>query len=122
MTQHITNRRLISALESIIQNDCNDSIRGTVAKEALEHESIFYFFSDLSQCGCVSAMVSSLIYYVDTRNFYDHHYAEIEELREEYEECNGISISVDGDLKNFFAWFAFEEVAYKLAQELELEI
>ena len=122
MTQHISDSRLTSALEDIIQNNGNDSIRGAVASEALDHESPRSFFEDLARQGCVSGMVFSLIYYVDTHKFYDHHYAEIEELREEYQDSCGTTISPDGDLKNFFAWFAFEEVAYQVANELELEV
>ncbi len=121
MAQHISDRRLNATLEDIIKNDCNDSIRGAVAREALDYESPRTFFGDLSHHGCVCGMVSSLIYYVDTRKFYDHHYAEIEELRTEHEESCGTAIAPDGDLKNFFAWFAFEEVAYQLANELGLE-
>lgn len=38
-----------------IQNE--DSIRGQVATEALQHDDIPTFFSDLIQHGCVSGMV-----------------------------------------------------------------
>jgi hypothetical protein len=84
MAQHISDRRLNLALEDIIQNDCYDTIESAVAKEALDCESPSGFFEDLARIGCVSGMVSSLCYHVDTHNFYDHHYIEIEELREEY--------------------------------------
>jgi hypothetical protein len=61
-----------------------------------------------------------LIYYKDTHIFYDKHYDEIEELREEYEEMVGEALKIQGDLKNFLAWFAFEEVAYKIASDWDL--
>jgi hypothetical protein len=67
-------------------------------------------------------MVTSLIYYRDTHAFYETHYDEIEEMRTEYEELNGQPLKINGDLKNFLAWFAFESVAWQLCQELELGI
>ena len=65
-------------------------------------------------------MVSSLIYYTDTHAFFDKHYDEIEEMREEFEDGTGQPLTIKGDLKNFLVWFAFEEVAYRIAVELEL--
>jgi len=62
-------------------------------------------------------MVGKLIYYKDTHAFYDKYYAEIEVLREEYEELIGEPLNIKNDLKNFLAWFAFEQVAYQLANE-----
>lgn len=50
-------------------------------------------------------MTSCLIRYTDTRKFYDTHYFEIEELREEIEDELGQPLEIKGDLKNFFAWF-----------------
>ena len=34
----------------------------------------------------------------------------------------GEPVQIDGDRRNFFAWFAFEQVAYQLADELGLEV
>mgnify|MGYP005993013917 CR=1 FL=1 len=59
-------------LKEIIKNNPN-TIKSCVAQEALEHsyDDIKNFFSDLQQHGCVSGMISSLIYYVDTHKFYE---------------------------------------------------
>ena len=89
-----------------------------MAEEALEHTDISTFFSDLAQNGCASGMVGKLIYYSDTADFYDRHYHEIEALREEWEHSTGTPLTINGDLKNFYAWFAFETVAFEIAQEL----
>ena len=70
--------------------------------------------------GCGSGMIGSLCWYSDTRAFFDKHYDEIEELREDFEDSIGQPIAIKGDLKNFFARFAFEEVAYRIASEWEL--
>ncbi len=116
-----TNEILKEKLQEIIDTK-NESIRKEVAQEALEYCDIKSFFSDLLFHGCASGMIGSLIYYVDTHKFYDTHYNEIEEIREEYEDSIGESLKINGDLKNFLAWFAFEQVAYELAQELGIEV
>lgn len=87
-----------------------------------DDDDIKAFFNDLRQGGCVSGMVSSLIYYKDTHNFYDTFYYEIENLRIEYEESIGEPVKIDNnDLKNQLAWYSFQETAYKLYQELNLD-
>lgn len=90
------------------------SIEAEVAQEALDYESPETFFSDLQSNGCISGMVCSLIYYKDTHAFYVKYYAEIEALRTEYEESTGEPLKISNDLKNYLAWFAFEQVAFQL--------
>lgn len=116
------NTKLKKKLEDIIRKK-QETLEYEVAKEALTYESdnISTFFKDLLQNGCISGMVVGLIYYKDTRNFYDRHYHEIEELRQEYEESIGTPLIINGDLKNHLAWFGFEQNAYNIATELKLE-
>lgn len=108
----------------LIKENQPNSLKGAVAQEALEDETseITSFFSGLLEHGCVSGWVNSLVWYNQTHAFYDKHYNEIEELRQDYEESLGQPMSVKSDYKNFMAWFAFEETAYQLAMELGLEI
>lgn len=77
----------IETLENIINNS-HSGLEKAVAREALfyENEGIILFFEDLLQHGCISGMVTSLIYYCDTEAFFDKHYHEIMELKEEFEE------------------------------------
>ena len=106
-----------------IANEETPSIKREVAKEALSYGGgVESFFSDLLQHGCISGMVCSLVYYYDTHVFFNTHYREIEELRDEYEESTGEALNVQGDLMNFYAWFAFEETACKLACEMGIEV
>ena len=100
------------------------TIRAYVATEALEYDSdepsqFFFYFQ---RSGCQSGFINSLIYYSDTHAFFDRYYDEIEELREDYEDSIGEPLRINGDLKNWLAWFAFEETAYQMANELELDI
>ena len=117
----MTNNELKNKLQ-IIANSPIDSIEKAVAQEALDYDEIQNFFSDILNHGCVTGMVGSLIYYADTHDFFDKHYDQIEELRNEYEENTGIPLPIKYDLKNHLAWFSFEETAYKMANEFEIEI
>jgi len=116
-------REIKEKLEEFIDGK---DIKAEVANDALNamdsYDDIKDWFNDLLTHGCVSGMIGGLVYYCDTHKFYDTHYDEIEELRDEYEDSFGESLKVDGDLKNWFAWFAYEETARKLASELGFEI
>lgn len=108
-------------LRNIIESEPN-TIRSAVAESALDYHNAADFFRNVMQSGCISGMVPGLIYYVDTAAFFEAHYAQIEELREEYEDSRGEPLRIRGDLKNWLAWFSFEETAYRMAAELGMEI
>ena len=116
-----TNRKLKIHLEEL-RDASNCHLTREVADIILERsESEFVtFFQDLADHGCVCGMVGPLVYYADTRAFYDRNYAEIEDLREEYEQEIGEPLQINGDLKNFLAWFAFETIAYRIASEHDI--
>lgn len=95
------------------------SIHAFVINEALAHENIPNFFADLQRFGCQSGMINSLIYYSDTHAFFDQYYNEIEELKSEIEDSLNEPLMIRGDLKNWLAWFAFEEVAFQISNEFD---
>lgn len=65
--------------------------------------------------GCVSGIVPELIYYKDTHEWFDKYYEDIEELRIETEKSIGEPLNIgDNDLKNWLAWFSFEETCRRL--------
>ena len=99
-----------------------NTIEYEVLQKSLDYDNPKDFFTDLLEHGCVSGMVSGLIYYVNTHKFFDKHYEQIEKLRQDYEEHTGEPLKIEYDLKNFLAWFAFEETARKLYEsDLEQE-
>ncbi len=111
-------------LQQILKNEPN-TIRAFVAHEALGHDedNPLIMFANLMQCGCQSGLIGSLIYYTDTHAFFDRYYAEIEVIREDIEDNLGEPVTIKGDMKNFFAWLAFEETAFRIANEdLGLEL
>ncbi len=115
--------KLKRELVEIMDNNPN-TIISEVCKEVLlhgnTHQSITNFFHDIHNHGCVCGMVGFLIYTTDVHTFFDRYYDEIEELREEYQENTGLSLSIQGDLKTYLSWFAFEEVSYKIAKKLKI--
>ncbi len=115
-----TQKQLKKQLQAIIDQDPY-GIKAAVAQEILQHEEIENFITDVLNHGCISGIVGSMIYYTDTRKFYDRHYHEIEELREAYDDETGIPLQPEGDLKNWYAWYAFEETTRRIAEELEIE-
>jgi hypothetical protein len=72
------------------------------------------FVQDVLTHGCQSGIVSDLIYYHQTHKFFDDHKEDIIELKREFDEMLGEPIHVEGDAKNWLAWFAFEETVRKL--------
>jgi hypothetical protein len=81
-----------------------------------DKEKITAWYKDLMMGGCKSGFVGSLIYYTDTHKFFDKYYTEIMELAEEVEEQTGIKLQHESDLKNWYAWFGFEETARKIVE------
>ena len=87
---------------------------------------------DLQRYGCISGMITSLIYYDDTIDFYHKYQNEINDLLSDI--CNESSCSIselfgekfDSDdplvlgynNQNLLAWFGFENMASKLYDEL----
>lgn len=116
-----TEQKIIASLQKIALNG-ETGLKRAVAREILDHADTDgearSFISDVLRYGCVSGTVGSLIYYVDTHRFYDRHYDDIETLRIDTEESLGTPLRIDGDAKNFFAWFAFEETLREIANGL----
>ena len=91
-----------------------------------EDEGLESFISNILNYGCVSGIVSELIYYYQTEEFFNIFKDEINDLAhslsediygnpfELYHNLNG------GCSKNSLSWFAFEEITRMLADELEL--
>ena len=86
---------------------------------------------DLLQHGCVSGMVSHLIYYGDTLQYYHDHKEEINDLLTENLFNTGLSVPemfgdkwdkedplvLETNNQNLLAWFGFEETAFHYANE-----
>jgi len=111
-------------LRHIRDHELDTIIRSKVVTDALDgYDHPRIYFTDLLEHGCISGMVPDLVYYTETRAFYDTHYFEIESLREAYKEQTGECITqyCNGDLKNFLSWFAYEQTARQMWQAFHID-
>lgn len=113
-------------LRAIIASSDN-ALEKHVAQDILERAEDYGngaegYLKDLFHGGCQSGMVSHLIYYHDTRNFYAQYASEIDELYEEMSEELGESPKMTAPISNWLAWFGYEETAHKIANELGIEL
>ena len=97
----------------ILESMAVDSSFEEVVEEVLEH-------------GCVTGIVGSLMYYYQTKAFFDRHKDAINELAHELsEDIYGNKYSIYKNLqyecnKNTMAWFGFEEMTRVIAEEMEI--
>ena len=117
MAHHPLSRAQRQILEDLTTQDPS-SLSAAVATDILVEDKPISWLKGLLQHGCVSGWISELIYYTDTHAFYDRHYDEIEDMRMDYEDDLGEPLRINGDLKNRFAWFAYEETARRIADDL----
>ena len=121
-----TSSKLQQAVKTWITSEADDYGNGRSDKDSIKS-----VLDDLAQGGCQSGMVSELIYYTDTTEFYCQHRKEIDALLvETMMESIGSHSPVDlfgdkwekedplareGSNQNLLAWFGFEETALRLA-------
>lgn len=112
---------LINKLQKIASLK-KDSIRKEVAISALKTDGfIISFFMGLRIDGSQSGMVETLRDPCCTHPFFDKYQEEINELTKEPKEKINTPLIITWDIKTSLAWFAFDEIAYRLSLELGLE-
>jgi hypothetical protein len=111
-----------TTIKKIKELESDNALKNYVIDYILNEDEPLIFIKDLLNNGCQSGMVTELVYYRDTQKFYNKFYNEIEELRREYEAGTGQPLEIEGDLKNWLAWFGFEQMVYEIAGEAGLDI
>ena len=116
---------MTKTIKDIVQEDYN---------QAIQEGNTSYLKNVLEQ-GCVSGIVTELIYYKDTTTFYKEHKQEINELLTQT--INEIGFSVDELIKNWditdplaldthnqnlLAWFGYETVARQIYERKCLQV
>lgn len=105
-------------------------------EEQADYDSVEIAISNLLQGGCVSGVVSNLIYYSDTVKFHDEHHDDIWDLLEEQSKEFGYdsvlefigtfqgskNVGSEDQFKNLLSWYAFEETARQLSYELGIDV
>ena len=114
------------------KNDLYERVIDEILEDSEEYdedikERIIKRCSEIVEHGCSSGIVGSLIYYIDTSEFYDNFEEEIVELILELDEqglepferlkrnIDVLSILLHDELyKNYVSWLVYEEIANKL--------
>lgn len=115
-------------------NDLNDCVLDYyIDRKYSNSDELIRELEDLQRYGCVSGMITDLIYYDDTNKFYDNYKDDINELLSNLLDGSGLSIqeffgkNFDNDdplilnfsNKNLLAWFRFEESSYRIYEEIK---
>ena len=115
-------------------NDLNDCVLDYyIDRKYSNTDELIRELEDLLRYGCVSGMITDLIYYDDTIKFYDNYKDDINELLSGLLDGSGLSIqeffgkNFDNDdplilnfsNKNLLAWFGFEESSYRIYEEIK---
>lgn len=115
-------------------NELNDCVLDYyIDRKYSNPDELIRDMEDLQRYGCVSGMITDLIYYDDTNKFYDNYKDDINELLSNLLDESGLSIqeffgkNFDNDdplilnfsNKNLLAWFGFEEFSYRIYEEIK---
>ena len=115
-------------------NDLNDCVLDYyIDRKYSNSDELIRELEDLQRYGCVSGMITDLIYYDDTNKFYDNYKDDINELLSNLLDGSGLSIqeffgkNFDNDdplilnfsNKNLLAWFGFEESSYRIYEKIK---
>lgn len=115
-------------------NELNDCVLDYyIDRKYSNPDELIRDMEDLQRYGCVSGMITDLIYYDDTNKFYDNYKDDINELLSDLLDGSGLSIqeffgkNFDNDdplilnfsNKNLLACFGFEESSYRIYEEIK---
>ena len=128
-----TFKQKLEAIKETTSSRLKEAVIDSVLNYYEDDEEINGYFEDLQRGGCQSGMVSELIYYKDTNDFFDEHEDEIEDLITSnmdmlgtetrplfIESLNGTAESITQE-KNLLSWFAYEETAREIYEEITIE-
>lgn len=101
-------------LESLLQ-ECESELTKEVIEIALDniddYEEPITYFEEVLQHGCISGIVTELIYYYQTEEFFNRHVDEILSLYNDIIEYTELDMEVN---RNNLSWLAFEETIRSL--------
>ena len=115
---NLLNSMLENTMEGTLKHEVVEIIMDQV--EELDNDNeVLELVEEIVTHGCQSGIVSALITYSDTENFFDNHSNEIFELVEDMRQEGMINMNNFELSKNNLAWFAFETIAQEIYQEIE---
>ena len=111
-------------LQNIVTYGTN-ALKCRVALIALDHIDNYDdpqgYFEDVLQNGCQSGIVSELIYFYQTKEFFKDYCDEILDIYSAYVEEGIIQQEPEHMDSNWLAWFGFEEALRMIAEDLNIE-
>ena len=114
---NLLNSILENTMEGTLKYDTVEIIMDQV--DGLDNEEILEYVAQIINYGCVSGIVTSLITYKDTDEFFDNHSNEILELLDNDKEEGILDINEIEFNKNWLSWYAFERITFDIQYELE---
>lgn len=105
-------------IQEIIENTKSE-LKKYVAEDILdsvEEEEIAIRINEILENGCISGIVTSLMYYTDTEEFYDEFEDEIDRIVKDLD----YQVKDYKKYKNELAWLAYEVMTDEIAADLGL--
>ena len=130
--------KLELTLENVkkIKNETNNKLTKYVCDYIIENWSKYDdkndIFLDVINCGCESGVCRDLVFYEQTKRFYETYKYEINELlwKSDFDNFNDLfgdkwdpydPLALEDDNKNLLAWFGFEETITNIAFKFGIE-
>ena len=114
-----TKNTMMETIESLKNMKEESSLMSEVVDiildEIEEYDAPEDYFENVLKYGCISGIVTALITYEDTEEFFNRHVDEILELLNEVREYGEITFELN---RNNLAWFAFEEIVNRIYNDL----
>ena len=116
---------MLNLLNSIVENTYEGTLKHDVAETILDqvdgydNEEILEYVAQIVNYGCASGIVTSLMTYKDTDEFFNNHSNEILELLDNDKEEGILDINEIEFNKNWLSWYAFERITFDIQYELE---
>ena len=100
------------------ESELKDNVIDIILNHIDDYENPITFLEEVLQYGCSSGMVSELIYFSNTKNFFIKHMEEIFDIYNEIKE----NLSPDFEVNaNNLSWLAFEHMVNEIYNEIEEE-
>lgn len=124
----------IRAIKRKSENPLERRVCDYVINEWNDYDDKTYIFRDVLEHGCISGVVSNLIWYSQTTTFYKKYREQINELLSEYMSETGIynlselfgkrwetddPLATNDYNQNLLAWFGFEETLRHIGYNFE---
>jgi hypothetical protein len=114
-------KKKLKALNALFK-ESKSKLEKWVITDILNEEEPLNYLKYVLEHGCVSGMVSKLVYYNQTKQFYVDYMDEIDEILQDIEDEIGEPLKKTFPIYNWMAWFGYEETARKVAEKIGLDI